>query len=113
VIVDTDMQIVSTGYNGCPFLMTNCGDGGCPRCNSNAKEGESNDKCFCIHAEENAIIVAGRVRARGCSLYVTTYPCVLCAKMVVQAGIKKVFYYKDYASKISKQFVSESPLELE
>jgi len=41
----------------------------------------------CIHAEENAIIIAGRFRAKGCTLYVTTYPCLLCAKMIAQAGI--------------------------
>ena len=109
VIVDTDKQIVSTGYNGTPCGAVNCNQGGCKWCNSNARQGEWLDECVCIHAEENAVIVAGRVRAWGCTLYVTTHPCLLCSKMIVQAGIKKIFYYKDYDSISSKDFLASIP----
>lgn len=112
IIIDSDKQIIATGYNGTPFGMKNCGDGGCPRCNSNAKQGMGLDRCVCIHAEENAVINAGRMRGKNCTLFVTTYPCVLCAKMIVQSGIEKVYYYKDYANEASKEFLKNAPIEI-
>lgn len=53
-------RIIATGYNGTPRGVRNCNEGGCIRCNSGAKCGDALDQCFCIHAEENALIEAGR-----------------------------------------------------
>jgi len=74
-VIVKDKRIISTGYNGTPIGFTNCMDGGCERCNSNAKMGTNLDQCLCIHAEENAVIECGRVKALGSTLYVTTFPC--------------------------------------
>ena len=76
-----DNRIIATGYNGTPFGMKNCNKGGCPRCNSNAKSGTGLDECLCNHAETNAVIESGRVKGATC--YVTTKPCLNCAKCLV------------------------------
>lgn len=97
-IVVKDFRIISTGYNGTPFGITNCNEGGCPRCNSNAKQGLDLDKCLCMHAEESAVLEAGRPRTLGGAIYTTSFPCLLCTKTIIQAGITAIYYHKDYDS---------------
>lgn len=82
-VIVNDHRIMSTGYNGTPFNHTNCNEGGCERCNSNARSGVGLDHCICIHAEENAVIEAGRAKSKGGTCYVTTFPCLGCAKTLV------------------------------
>jgi len=106
LIVDPHKKIVSQGYNGTPGRIPNCNEGGCPRCNSPASQGQKLDECFCVHAEENAILFAGIERAKGCSIYVTTYPCIMCTKMIIQAGIKRIVYNVPYESKLTSLLLS-------
>lgn len=68
--------------------------------------------CICIHAEENAILMASRVQTENCSLYVTLHPCALCAKFIIQAGIRKIYYYEDYNSAISKQLFEQMKIPI-
>eukprot|EP01056_Protomagalhaensia_sp_Gyna25_P000527 Protomagalhaensia_sp_Gyna_25__526@NODE_1247_length_2026_cov_21_766482_g994_i0_p2_GENE_NODE_1247_length_2026_cov_21_766482_g994_i0NODE_1247_length_2026_cov_21_766482_g994_i0_p2_ORF_typecomplete_len169_score7_24dCMP_cyt_deam_1/PF00383_23/5e23MafB19deam/PF14437_6/2_8e12Bd3614deam/PF14439_6/1_7e03Bd3614deam/PF14439_6/0_0055SNAD4/PF18750_1/0_12APOBEC3/PF18771_1/0_053NAD1/PF18778_1/0_26APOBEC2/PF18772_1/0_46_NODE_1247_length_2026_cov_21_766482_g994_i012581764 len=92
-------RIVSTGYNGTPTGTVNCLDGGCSRCgNSEIKEGQLLQTCVCLHAESNAIIEQGRENIMGSSLFVTSTPCLDCAKTIVQAGIKRVVYFDVYGN---------------
>ncbi|KAJ1720580.1 Deoxycytidine monophosphate (dCMP) deaminase [Coemansia erecta] len=98
-ILVKDNQIIATGYNGTPKGITNCSEGGCPRCNDGTPCGVSLDHCLCIHAEENALLEAGRGRVRnaeGVVLYCNTCPCLGCAKKIVQVGVKVVVYSKGY-----------------
>ncbi|KAJ1773583.1 Deoxycytidine monophosphate (dCMP) deaminase [Coemansia sp. RSA 1813] len=98
-ILVKDTQIIATGYNGTPKGITNCNEGGCPRCNAGTPCGISLDHCLCIHAEENALLEAGRGRVRnaeGVALYCNTCPCLGCAKKIVQLGVKTVVYSKGY-----------------
>ncbi|MDD5482183.1 MAG: cytidine/deoxycytidylate deaminase family protein [Kiritimatiellae bacterium] len=97
-VIVKDHRIISTGYNGTPSGIRNCYEGGCPRCASNVGSGENLGECVCAHAEENAIIQAAHygVGLRGAVLYCTESPCLLCAKMIISAGIKKVIYEKAY-----------------
>ncbi|KAJ1814627.1 Deoxycytidine monophosphate (dCMP) deaminase [Coemansia sp. RSA 2598] len=98
-ILVKDNQIIATGYNGTPKGITNCNEGGCPRCNDGTPCGVSLDHCLCIHAEENALLEAGRGRVRnadGVVLYCNTCPCLGCAKKIVQVGVKTVVYSKGY-----------------
>ncbi|KAJ2852748.1 Deoxycytidine monophosphate (dCMP) deaminase [Coemansia brasiliensis] len=98
-ILVKDNQIIATGYNGTPKGVTNCNEGGCPRCNDGTPCGVSLDYCLCIHAEENALLEAGRGRVRSASdvvLYCNTCPCLGCAKKIVQVGVKVVVYCKGY-----------------
>ena len=94
-----DKRIISTGYNGTPRGVRNCNDGGCPRCNSNAPSGSHLTECLCSHAEENAIVQAAYhgIMVKGATLYTTYSPCLLCAKMIINAGIVEVVYHQRYS----------------
>ncbi len=93
-LVVADRRIISTGYNGTPRGVTNCNEGGCPRCAGGAESGTRLDECLCSHAEENAITQAAYhgVRVRDASLYTTFSPCLICAKMIINAGMVEVVY---------------------
>ncbi|OMJ07802.1 Deoxycytidylate deaminase [Smittium culicis] len=94
-------QILATGYNGTPYSLLNCNEGGCSRCNSSSTSsaGTNLDLCLCLHAEENAIIQAGSklIGAKPSTLYCNTCPCLGCAKKIVQSGIQRVVYDKHYS----------------
>ncbi len=98
-VVVSDHRIISTGYNGTPRGITNCFEGGCPRCSGDAKSGSSLEECLCVHAEQNAICQAAYygIRLAGASIYVTLTPCLTCAKLIVNAGIREVVYGGSYA----------------
>lgn len=96
VIVKGD-RIISTGYNGTPAGMTNCLDGGCVRCANSGKKfppGTGYDVCFCVHAEENALLAAARfgMSVDGAEIYSSLQPCFVCSRGLLQAGIQTVFY---------------------
>jgi len=90
--------IVATGYNGTPKGMKNCNDGGCVRCNSNVPSGTDLEKCWCLHAEMNAILTAVRIGAKvaGSVMFVTTQPCLRCALHMIQAGITAAVFLESY-----------------
>ncbi|OTA96375.1 hypothetical protein M434DRAFT_19635 [Hypoxylon sp. CO27-5] len=98
VLVDSKHHVISTGYNGTPRHLLNCGEGGCPRCNAGESSGVSLSTCLCLHAEENALLEAGRERIRdGSILYCNTCPCLTCSIKIVQAGISEVVYSQGYS----------------
>ena len=94
-----DCRIISTGYNGTPRGVRNCSDGGCPRCNSETPAGPNLTRCRCSDAEEDAIVQAAYhgIAVKGATLYTTFSPCLLCAKMIINAGIKEVVYHTRYS----------------
>ena len=104
-----EKRVMSTGYNGTPRHITNCNEGGCPRCNDGGGGGTSLATCLCIHAEENALLEAGRERiGDGAVLYCNTCPCLTCSIKIVQVGITEVVYSQSYymdadAAKLFKQ----------
>ncbi len=97
-VITVDRRIISTGYNGTPRGTRNCNEGGCPRCNAFEAGGADLGECLCSHGEENAITQAAYhgVSVRGGTLYTTFCPCLLCTKMVINAGIAEVVYNADY-----------------
>jgi dCMP deaminase len=97
-VVVRDKQIISTGSNGTPRGIKNCSEGGCPRCNSDVPSGQGLHQCLCSHAEENAIVQAAYngIMLKGATLYTTYSPCLLCAKMIINAGIVEVVYHEHY-----------------
>jgi dCMP deaminase len=97
-VIVRDFRVISTGYNGTPRNVPNCFDGGCGRCNSGTQCGRNLNECLCLHAEENAIVEAGRSRAEQGTLYCTTKPCLGCAKKIVQVGISRVVWGRDYST---------------
>ena len=97
-IIVKEKRIISTGYNGTPRGVANCYEGGCPRCNSDMPSGEGLGDCICAHAEENAIVQAAYhgIAVRGGTLYCTISPCLMCTKMIINAGIVEVVYEHEY-----------------
>lgn len=98
-VIVRDKRIISTGYNGTPRGLKNCNEGGCPRCSSNAPSGSHLGECLCSHGEENAIVSAAYhgVSVKDATLYTTFSPCLLCAKMIINAGIREVVYRERYS----------------
>ena len=97
-VITRDRRIISTGYNGTPRGTRNCNEGGCPRCNAFAEGGTRLDECLCSHAEENAITQAAfhGVSVRGGTIYTTFCPCLMCTKMIINAGIEEVAFNASY-----------------
>ncbi|BGP23442.1 dCMP deaminase [Rhodotorula toruloides] len=136
-----DKRVVSTGYNGTPRGVKNCSEGGCGRCNSHgdgfgeaegpedvddeaemlaandqrkgmSRVGEALDECLCLHAEENALLEAGRERVSGggtagATLYCNTCPCLRCTVKIVQCGVKEVIYSLSYSMDSASRRVME------
>lgn len=98
-VIVKDNRVVATGYNGTPRHLTNCNEGGCPRCNQGLGSGAALSTCLCLHAEENALLEAGRDRIAGENsiLYCNTCPCLTCSIKIVQSGIKQVVYAQSYS----------------
>ncbi len=98
-IIVKDKRVISTGYNGTPRGVANCDEGGCPRCNSDVKSGHALTECLCCHAEENSIVQAAchGISVDGAMIYTTFSPCLLCAKMIINAGIVEVVYHSRYS----------------
>lgn len=114
-VIVHNRQILSTGYNGTPKGITNCSDGGCPRCAGHAPSGSSLDECLCVHAEENAIVQAAAhgVAIRGGTLYCTLSPCSYCAKSIINSGIVEVVYAGSYAlSPVTAALFKEAGVQL-
>ncbi|TBU39078.1 cytidine deaminase-like protein [Dichomitus squalens] len=93
-ILVRNKRVLSSGYNGTPRGVTNCNEGGCKRCNTAS---ETSDECLCLHAEENALLEAGRERVGdGAVLYCNTCPCLKCTIKIIQTGVKEVVYNLSY-----------------
>ena len=97
-LITVDRRIISTGYNGTPRGTRNCNEGGCPRCNAFGPGGADLGECVCSHAEENAITQSAYhgVSVRGGTIYTTFSPCLMCTKMIINAGIQEVVYSAEY-----------------
>lgn len=114
-VIVKDNRIITTGYNGAPSGTHHCTDvGTCQRIELNVPSGERHELCRALHAEQNAIIQAANigVSTEGATLYVTLQPCVICAKMSINAGIKKIVYKGAYPDPLSLDMLSEAGVEL-
>jgi len=114
-IIVKDKRIISTGYNGTPRGIRNCDEGGCARCNSYGASGVALSECTCSHGEENAIVQAAYhgVSIKGGTMYVTMSPCLICAKMIINAGIVEVVYNADFPlAETSKNLLKEAKVKL-
>jgi dCMP deaminase len=107
-------RILSTGYNGAPSGLSHCLEVGCLREQMNVPSGERHELCRGLHAEQNAIIQAAvhGVAIKGASLYSTHYPCSLCAKMLVNAGVKSLVLAENYPDALAKDLFAEAGIEV-
>ncbi|MDK2917548.1 MAG: dCMP deaminase [Candidatus Petromonas sp.] len=113
-VIVKDKRILTTGYNGAPAGISHCLEIGCYREKMGIPSGERAELCRGTHAEQNAIIQAAYhgVSIKGATLYVTLQPCVLCAKMIINAGIKEIHFKGDYPDKLSLQILKEAEIKL-
>lgn len=108
-----DRNILATGYNGTPSGIKHCDVTGCLREQLQVPSGERHELCRGLHAEQNAIIQAARhgVNISGSVLYCTDSPCIICTKMLINAGIRQVIFLKGYADNLSLEMLSEAGIE--
>lgn len=113
-LIVKDKRILTTGYNGPPSGLKHCLEIGCLREKMNIPSGQRQELCRGLHAEQNAIIQAAimGVRMDGATLYCTTFPCVTCAKMLINANIKKIIYASGYPDELSKEMLAEADIDL-
>jgi dCMP deaminase len=109
-----DKHILSTGYNGAPKGLTHCSEIGCLREKLSIPSGERHELCRGLHAEQNAIIQAAvfGVSIKGSTLYCTNTPCVVCVKMLINAGVNEIIYTGDYPDELAKKMINESKLKI-
>lgn len=114
-IIVKNKRIVTTGYNGAPAGIKSCKEKGeCMRQKMGIESGTRHELCWAIHAEQNAIIQAAKlgVSIEGATLYCTHQPCVICSKMIVNAGIERVVYQNPYPDDFSHQIFGEAGVDL-
>ena len=114
-VIVKDRRIISTGYNGTPRGVRNCCDGGCARCASDAPSGTGLGECICSHAEENSITQAAYhgISTKDATIYVTLSPCLMCSKMIINAGIREVVYDEEYSvTEQTRAILREAGVEL-
>ena len=109
-----DKRILSTGYNGAPANLKHCLEVGCLREQMGIESGKMHELCRGIHAEQNAIIQAAYhgVSVKGATIFCTNQPCSICARMIINAGIVKIFYQSGYADPLAKELLAEAHIEL-
>lgn len=112
-ILVRDKRILATGYNGAPQGLPHCLEIGCLREQLGIPSGQRHELCRAIHAEQNVIIQAARygTNIAGSTLYCTTQPCVICMKMLINAGVAKIFYRDGYPDELSEQMLAEAGVE--
>jgi len=110
-----DKKILATGYNGAPSRLEHCLDIGCLREKQSIPSGERHELCRGLHAEQNAIIQAAYhgIEIRGATLYCTNHPCVICSKMLMNAGIDRIIYEQGYGDDLAAMMLAESGIEVE
>lgn len=109
-VIVKDNMVLTTGYNGAPRGMAHAAEKGCLRDRLGVPSGQRHELCRGLHAEQNAIIQAARhgLSIAGGTLYCTTHPCVICLKMVINAGLEAVYYTEGYADDIVQEILAES-----
>lgn len=110
-----ERRILATGYNGAPAGLRHCGEVGCLRQDASIPSGERHELCRGLHAEQNAIIQAAYhgISIQGSTLYCTNKPCVICAKMAINAGITHIVYEEGYDDPLADLMLAEAGIAIE
>ncbi len=113
-ILVKDKRILATGYNGAPSGIAHCQDVGCLREKNKVPSGERHELCRGSHAEQNAIVQAATygIPIKDAILFCTNLPCSICIKMIINAGIKTIFYEEGYPDDLSEKLIKESGITL-
>jgi len=110
-----DKNILATGYNGTPAGISHCSQTGCIRQKLQVPSGQRHELCRGLHAEQNAIIQAAKhgINIAEAVLYCTNYPCIICTKMLINAGISRVVYLDGYPDELARQMLEESGIAIQ
>lgn len=110
-----DKRILATGYNGAPAGVPHCLEVGCLREQLGIPSGQRHEICRGLHAEQNVIIQAAvhGINIQGAELYSTTHPCVLCSKMLINCGIRRIYYAEDYPDDLATAMLREAGVTVE
>ncbi len=114
-VIVKDNRIITTGYNGAPSGLKHCTEmGGCERERLGVPSGERHELCRALHAEQNAIIQAAMlgISTDGSTIYITLQPCVICAKMLINAGIKRIVHKGVYPDALAMRMLEEAEIEI-
>ena len=115
-IIVKDKRVIATGYNGAPSGIMSCKERGfCIRNKNNIESGTHAELCYANHAEQNAILQAAKLGATsliGSCLYCTHQPCIICCKMIISSGIKRVVYEEEYPDNLSLELFKEAGVEV-
>lgn len=109
-----DKHILGTGYNGVPSGVEHCLTTGCLRAKLGIPSGERHEICRGLHAEQNVIIQCAvhGISMKGADIYCTTLPCFICTKMLINCGVKKIYYVESYPDELSLEMLKEAQVEL-
>jgi dCMP deaminase len=112
-VIVKNNNILATGYNGTPSGISHCADVGCLRDQLKIPSGERHELCRGLHAEQNVIIQAAKhgVNIDGAVLYCTNSPCIICSKMIINAGIREIVYLDGYPDILAKDILAESGID--
>lgn len=113
-VLVSEKRILATGYNGAPSGLKHCIEIGCMRQKLKVPSGERHELCRALHAEQNALIQASLhgISVKGSTLYATTQPCIICAKMLINAGIKEIVITQGYPDKMAMDFLKEAKIKI-
>ena len=111
IVVNKDHEIVATGFNGNVRGAHHCDEVGCIKDKMGLKSGEGHDWCTAVHAEQNALIQAGKM-SRGSTLYVNAFPCKICARLIVNAGIVKTVISGEYTDRDGLRILADAGVEV-
>lgn len=110
-----DRHVLATGYNGAPSGLKHCEFTGCLREQKGVPSGERHEICRGLHAEQNVIIQAAvhGVSLKGATIYVTATPCVICAKMLINCGIRRVVCWEQYPDGMALEMLRDAGVAVE
>ena len=113
-VIVKEKRVLTTGYNGAPKGIRHCAEVGCVRMENKIESGTRHELCRGVHAEQNAVIQAAYfgVSIKDAAVYTTNFPCVLCAKIFLNAGITEIIYKDDYIDELSRSMLSEANVKV-
>jgi len=113
-LIVKDRRILATGYNGSPSGVKHCEEVGCMRARLKVPSGQRHELCRGLHAEQNVLLQAALygVSSKGGMLYITNQPCIICAKMIINAGIKEVVIAGNYPDKMAAEFLKSAKVKV-
>lgn len=106
-------KVLATGYNGAPMGIEHCETTGCLREEMEVPSGERHEICRGVHAEQNLVAQAAihGVKTEASTVYCTHQPCIICTKILINAGVKKIYYKNSYSDEFAEDLLKQSNLE--